>query len=178
MSEPSESPTPSPKPATLRIHDTHLVCAIQTITDGTRVSTCPVCAAHSTLPTSGGWLSVKCPSCGSEFIASDGSPPPPPPPPLPEPLPKTKPAARYSPEAPSFWSLVRRRPFGVLWVLLRSLVTAFLPPPPAPKGSLLDAVMTWLAMCLAGCLVLFTALCLLTGLLGMLADVFRSLFGD
>ncbi|MFO0824889.1 MAG: hypothetical protein U0792_17515 [Gemmataceae bacterium] len=76
MSEQSEPPADSPKPEPPWVHGSHLVCAIRSDPDGTRFSTCPVCAAQSTLPTVGGWLNTKCHSCGCEFISSDGSPPP------------------------------------------------------------------------------------------------------
>ena len=45
--------------------------------DGLRVASCPVCLTASALPAAGGWVVVRCGSCGTEFAASDGSSPPP-----------------------------------------------------------------------------------------------------
>jgi hypothetical protein len=97
MSESCEPPANSTTPESPRVHGSHLVCAIRSDPDGTRFSTCPVCVAHSTLPSADGWLSVKCDSCGSEFIASDGSPPPAPPEPLPAPPPPPVPTTPAKP---------------------------------------------------------------------------------
>ncbi len=64
---------------------------------GARSTACPVCLARAELPPEGGWLELRCASCGTDFVASDGSPPPvrarPPEPPAPAP-------GRHSPLAP------------------------------------------------------------------------------
>jgi len=35
-----------------------------------------VCVAPAPLPPDGGWVEVRCAACGTDFVASDGSPPP------------------------------------------------------------------------------------------------------
>ncbi len=75
------SPVESPKPEipfVPAVHGSQLVAPIQAGVDGFRISSCPVCLTHSVLPKlAGGWVPLRCDSCGSEFVASDGSPPPP-----------------------------------------------------------------------------------------------------
>jgi len=69
-------------------HGSHLVAPICSEPDGGRASSCPVCLTQTELPrTAGGWVPLRCDSCGTDFIASDGSSPPVPslePPPTPE----------------------------------------------------------------------------------------------
>lgn len=45
-------------------------------TDGARTAVCPVCVTAAPLPSEGGWIEVRCAACGTDFVASDGSPPP------------------------------------------------------------------------------------------------------
>jgi hypothetical protein len=79
--------------------------------DGTRTASCPVCVAPAALPAAGGWLNVRCSECGTEFVASDGSPPPVPPPPPPTP---TAPVAKPSPLTPPpvAWEPLPTEPHG------------------------------------------------------------------
>jgi hypothetical protein len=35
-----------------------------------------VCLSQSPLPPTGGWVPVRCSACGTDFVATDGSPPP------------------------------------------------------------------------------------------------------
>lgn len=77
---PSLTPPVLPKadmPIVPAVHGSHLVSPMQAGSDGYRVSSCPVCLAHSVVPQlAGGWVPLRCASCGTEFVASDGSPPP------------------------------------------------------------------------------------------------------
>jgi len=85
-----EAPAPEP-PADLpkiripdvpAVHGSQLVSPIQSGVGEYATSACPVCFTHSVLPSrSAGWVPLRCDSCGTEFLASDGSPPPPLPPP-------------------------------------------------------------------------------------------------
>ena len=92
---PHPDPAP-PDPDRLTSHGAHLLVPIARADDGSRVAACPVCVTGAALPPTGGWIVVRCASCGTEFVASDGSPPPPLPPPIvlavaewePEPLPE------------------------------------------------------------------------------------------
>jgi len=64
-------------PVYIAVHGSHLVSPIQQCAEGERVASCPVCLTQTELSTtSAGWVTLNCTSCGSEFIASDGSPPP------------------------------------------------------------------------------------------------------
>ncbi len=93
--DPDPDPAP-PDPDRLTSHGAHLLVPIARADDGSRVAACPVCVTGAALPPTGGWIVVRCASCGTEFVASDGSPPPPLPPPIvlavaewePEPLPE------------------------------------------------------------------------------------------
>jgi DNA-directed RNA polymerase subunit RPC12/RpoP len=71
-------------------HGAHLLAPIVPEITGTRTAACPVCSHGTVLPASGGWVPVRCPACGTDFVATDGSrppePPPPPPPPAPSPI--------------------------------------------------------------------------------------------
>jgi ribosomal protein S27E len=81
-------------------HGAHLLSPILQGEDGARSSLCPVCRTPETLASKSGWVGIRCQTCGTEFVATDGSPPPTvlplPPPPTPAPLP----APRRSPIAP------------------------------------------------------------------------------
>src|SRR5262249_30701189 len=57
-------------------HGAHLLSPSLDGSDGSRVALCPVCRAQAVLSAAGGWLSVRCATCGTEDIATDGSPPP------------------------------------------------------------------------------------------------------
>lgn len=73
---PGESPKPE-IPFVPAVHGSQLVAPIQAAADGFRISSCPVCVTPSVVPKlAGGWVPLRCESCGSEFVASDGSPPP------------------------------------------------------------------------------------------------------
>jgi hypothetical protein len=70
--------SPPAAPAMPAVHGAHLVSPMQPGPDGYRVSSCPVCLAQAVVPQlAGGWAPLRCGSCGTEFVASDGSPPPP-----------------------------------------------------------------------------------------------------
>ncbi|MFO0824887.1 MAG: hypothetical protein U0792_17505 [Gemmataceae bacterium] len=72
------SASPPAAPAMPAVHGAHLVSPMQPGPDGYRVSSCPVCLAQAVVPQlAGGWAPLRCASCGTEFVASDGSPPPP-----------------------------------------------------------------------------------------------------
>ena len=129
--EPAE-PLPTVSPDWVDAHGSHLLAPIGASADGSRTAACPVCVNPTPLPPTGGWLNVHCSACGTEFVASDGSPPPvpPPPPPAPTPVP-VSPPARHSPLAPppfdwlpplpdrpvSFTSDVRTDPDGRRFVI-------------------------------------------------------------
>ncbi|MCE9563809.1 MAG: hypothetical protein K8U57_17340 [Planctomycetes bacterium] len=74
-------------------HGPHLVALILSTADGVRLAACPVCLVKADLSgTPGGWVPLRCAACGTDFVASDGSPPPlPPPAPPPPPMPAHKP---------------------------------------------------------------------------------------
>ena len=58
----------------------HLLSPILDGPDGSRVSPCPVCRVAPVVSRSaGGWVPLRCATCGTEFVATDGSAPPPPP---------------------------------------------------------------------------------------------------
>lgn len=74
---PAVSLPPSP-PKPPAVHGSHLVSPMQPGPSGYRVSSCPVCLTQAVVPQlAGGWAPLRCASCGTEFVASDGSPPPP-----------------------------------------------------------------------------------------------------
>ncbi len=70
-------------PAPPAAHGAHLLAQIVSGADGTRTATCPVCSTSRAVPSAGGWVPLICVSCGTEYVASDGSPPPAPPTPPP-----------------------------------------------------------------------------------------------
>ena len=124
-------PLSLPAPAPLTSHGAHLLVPIAFAADGSRVAACPVCLSAAALPPGGGWVVVRCGSCGTEFAATDGTSPPPPPPPEPvavadwepEPEPEPEPVivADWGPE-PAPLPLPEPDPELV----------PFLPPPPVP----------------------------------------------
>jgi hypothetical protein len=60
------------------IHGTHLVAPIRPGLNGSRITPCPVCLTPAMLPpSSGGWVSLRCDTCGTEFQATDGTVPAP-----------------------------------------------------------------------------------------------------
>jgi len=110
--EPPSTPDPPPSPGSasgldafhnneIASHGSHLLSPILQSEDGARSALCPVCRTAEPLLSEGGWLNVRCQTCGTEFMATDGSPPPavlPPPPALPTPVPS--PIAPTSPLEP------------------------------------------------------------------------------
>lgn len=107
-------PTAPPVPVSfdwLTGHESHLLAPIVANDDGSRTATCPVCVTAAPVPT-GGWVNVRCSACGTDFIASDGSPPPVIAPP-PVPPPPTAPVAP-SPLAPPpvLWGPLPTEPQG------------------------------------------------------------------
>ncbi len=99
-SAPAVVPTPSPptKPDRITSHGAHLLSPIVLDPSGSRTAACPVCLTGAALPSVGGWVVVRCGSCGTEFVASDGSPPPPPLPPVISPAPDWEPEPEPEPE--------------------------------------------------------------------------------
>lgn len=99
-------------------HGSHLLAPIASCADGSRAASCPVCVTPAPLPPTGGWVEARCDACGTEFVATDGSPPPaplPPPAPPPRPSPIAPPFEPFEPlpDAPrSFTSDVRTDPDG------------------------------------------------------------------
>lgn len=85
---PPARPAIDPTAPAFAVYGAHLLGAIVPGPDGARVSPCPVCRHDAVLPSAGGWIPIRCPECGTEFVATDGSPPPapakPPPPPPPD----------------------------------------------------------------------------------------------
>lgn len=71
--EPVGSFEPAPE---VSAHGEHLLAPLQTRSGGSRVSPCPVCLSHAEVPGTAGWVPLRCGSCGTEFVATDGSPPP------------------------------------------------------------------------------------------------------
>jgi transposase-like protein len=96
-------PTPpaiDPTAAGFGVHGPHLLAPL---IDGmgdsgdSRVSPCPVCRTTAVVSrTAGGWVPLRCESCGMEFVASDGTAPSPPPAP-----PKARPKASPLPPPPA-----------------------------------------------------------------------------
>lgn len=91
LAQADDPPAMDPTAPTFATHGTYFLAAIVLGPDGFRVSPCPVCHTRAILPWSGGWIPLRCESCGTEFVATDGSAPPPapeppPPPPPPPPL--------------------------------------------------------------------------------------------
>lgn len=81
---PVPSPESEPKPSTAT--GSHLLAALVAGTDEMRSAACPVCYTEATAPPkAGGWVELRCAACGTEFIGTDGTPPPSPPPPKPKP---------------------------------------------------------------------------------------------
>lgn len=70
-----------------------------------------MCVAPAPLPPDGGWVEVRCAACGTDFVASDGGPPPVVP--RPEPV-APPPVGRASPLAPppGEWSPLPHEPRG------------------------------------------------------------------
>ncbi|MBA4191266.1 MAG: hypothetical protein C0467_25065 [Planctomycetaceae bacterium] len=86
---PSLSPPVEPPkldvPNVPAVYGSQLVSPMQAGATGARATQCPVCVSKAVVPQlAGGWVPLRCDSCGTEFVASDGSPPPP--------LPVAKPA--------------------------------------------------------------------------------------
>ena len=55
-----------------------LIAPIETGPDGSRLATCPVCATAAMIPpAAGGWVQLRCGSCGTQFRATDGTSSPP-----------------------------------------------------------------------------------------------------
>ncbi len=92
---------PAPSPANsdggVTSHGAHLLSPIAHAAAGGRGAACPVCLTTAALPPAGGWVPVHCSACGTEFVATDGSPPPAPPPRVPSPI---APPAPLGPRAP------------------------------------------------------------------------------
>ena len=109
MPESPEPPPPPPAgdpPALPSAHGSLLVAPLRAGPDGERTAVCPVCLAAVAVPAGGsGWANVRCDSCGCDFIASDGSLPPPPPPPPPPPLPPI-PAVKFAAAGSRLVSLI------------------------------------------------------------------------
>ena len=63
-------PLSRPAPAPLTSHGAHLLVPIALAADGSRVAACPVCLSAAALPPGGGWVVVRCGSCGTEFAAT------------------------------------------------------------------------------------------------------------
>jgi hypothetical protein len=113
---PPRTEPPPALPAGMTSHGSHLLSPILP-GDGARGALCPVCRARALLPPAGGWVTVACGSCGTEFVATDGSPPPPPlpPPAAPSPIAPTsppEPPAVFPDRARGFTSDVRVGPDG------------------------------------------------------------------
>ena len=116
--EPTHASPPTPSGTGFSSHGGHLLSPIVS-GEGGRSAVCPVCLASAALPPSGGWVPVHCRSCGTAFVATDGSPPPPAP--LPAPAPRASPIAPPAPLDPrpadadrprGFTSDVRATPDG------------------------------------------------------------------
>ncbi len=134
-------------------HGSQLLAPMRDGPGGSRIAACPVCLAHAIMPrTAGGWMPFRCESCGTECVATDGSPPPklpPPPPSAPEPLESSelvvpimlKPHGRRAACCPVCHSLKAIAPDAGGWVELRCLAcgTEFsasdgTAPPPKPTS--------------------------------------------
>lgn len=89
--KPAAAPETSTHPA-FTTHGAHLLSPITLSTTGPRAAACPVCLVVAALPPTGGWVPVRCRSCGTEFVATDGSPPPAPAPAPPPPSPIAPPS--------------------------------------------------------------------------------------
>lgn len=101
-------------------HGEHLLSPIVPGEDGSRAALCPVCRTAEALPSVGAWLNVRCRTCGTEFVATDGSPPPAvlPPPPRRSPIAPTVPLEPLplSGFPRGFTSDVRTDDEGRMWV--------------------------------------------------------------
>lgn len=116
----ASTPVPSSS-AEFASHGSHLLSPIEQSEDGSRSARCPVCRTAEPLALSGGWLPIHCRTCGTEFVATDGSPPPvlPPPPSRPSPIAPPSPLEPLPPLADrprSFTSDVRTDEDGRMWV--------------------------------------------------------------
>lgn len=109
-------------------HGSHFLSAILLHTDGHAVAPCPVCMADAQVPTSATWHEVRCGSCGTEYIATDGSGPPAAPLPAPVAV-LTGPACAVCGTRPPVggWTTPHCTACGITF----EHAPAFVPPPPA-----------------------------------------------
>lgn len=82
------SPAIDPTAPDFGSHGTHLLAPLRPGPDASRLAACPVCVTAAAVPASaGGWVPLRCETCGTEFVATDGRTPPPAPAPVPPPPP-------------------------------------------------------------------------------------------
>ncbi|MBM3982955.1 MAG: hypothetical protein FJ304_22325, partial [Planctomycetes bacterium] len=77
-SAPPVAPLPPapPAPPVPAAHGSFLLAPILLNTDGHAVAPCPVCMSDARVPAGATWHELRCRSCGTEYVATDGSPPP------------------------------------------------------------------------------------------------------